>query len=136
MDIKVKFGRDKELERRLKRLPNKVFTKVIRGANAKSMTPMTRALRKAAPVLTGALKRSIGKSSRVFRDQGLVRTWVGVRGGWSDPKTGKKPQFYAARSERSRPWAAPAARAASDRVIRDYRRFAGEGIEKTARERA
>jgi len=136
MNINVKYGADRELERRLRKLPGKAFTKVIRGANAKSMTPMARALRKAAPVKTGALKRSIGKSSRVFRDKGVVRTWVGVRAGWSDPKSGKRPEDYARFVEMKAPFAAAAAKAAAPQVHKDYRRITGEGIEKVARERA
>ncbi len=72
----------KELLHKLMDLPNKVFRKCLTSASRKAMKPVIAQARATVAVESGALKRSIGLRTKVYKRQGAVVTVVGARGGF------------------------------------------------------
>ena len=83
------------LNKTLRGLDNRTRGKAVKNTVAKSMTPIGRAIRKAAPQKTGALRRSLGKKTFARGEEGRVVSLFGVRRQWHDKKTGKIPNKYA-----------------------------------------
>lgn len=73
---------DKKLIRKLNRLRTGI-TAIVRGASSKALTPVNKAAKRAVPVATGLLKKSIGKRIRTYRRSGAVVGLVGVREGFT-----------------------------------------------------
>ncbi len=80
---------DKKLIRKLERL-TKGVTAIVRSATSKSLTPVNKAAKRAAPVDTGLLKKSIGKKIKTYRRSGAVVGLIGVRDGFTEISGGKK----------------------------------------------
>lgn len=80
---------DKQLIRKLERL-TRVITTIVRGASSKALTPVNKLAKRAAPVDTGLLKKSIGKRIRTYRRSGAVVGLIGVREGFTQVTGGKK----------------------------------------------
>jgi len=73
----------KELEDKLRALPDKLQRKTYRQAMTKALTPLVRLMKQYAPVRTGALRKSISKNVKLMGSQGRI---VGMAG----PARGKK----------------------------------------------
>ena len=75
---------DKQLERLLKRLPEKLLTKVVRGAANRSMEPVRKEMKRRAAESeeSGLLEESIGKKTKTYRRTQTVTTNVGPRVGF------------------------------------------------------
>lgn len=123
---------DKKTIRALEHL-GRAARKVARSANARASTVLVRQMRKEAPKVTGALRRSHGKNTFVRRDTGEVITKMGPRAGWEDKKSGKKPMVYARRVHQGNPWLERAVTVAEHDVYRKHAEVVRDGIEKEAR---
>jgi hypothetical protein len=77
----------------LKSLGKKGAQNAARAATRKTVKPALTDIKTGAPKKTGALERAI-KVSTPTTKQGVVSGRIGNKSGWTDPKTGKKPQFY------------------------------------------
>lgn len=73
---------DKELERTLKRLEDKVADRVAKSALGSGLTVMAKAIKQSAPVgNTGALKASVGKRNLRNRRKNIHEAKVGINVG-------------------------------------------------------
>lgn len=98
---------DKRLLRKLNHLKGAAARRVMRGALNKASTPILKDARKKAPVDTKALRKSLGRKSKTYRN-GNVVVLVGPRTGHRDEKTGRVPTRYAHLAERAKPYLRPA----------------------------
>lgn len=85
-----------ELESRLERIGKKVGSKFLRQALSKAATPVVRAAKQKAPVDSGALRQSIGKSTQKGRGKNVASVAIG-------PKKGNARALALANSKRSKP---------------------------------
>ena len=69
----------KKLMRQFQRLPDKVARQVSRKAVNAGATPVVRQARKEVPVREGILKRSMGKRSRVYKNDRMAVAIIGAR---------------------------------------------------------
>jgi len=95
--IRINMSGERELIARLHNAARRAPS-VMRTSLRHAVKPLQTDLRDAAPVRTGATRRSIRNVSR--RD-GLM---VGVRPNFVDPRTEKKPTIYAARVNANTDW--------------------------------
>lgn len=89
--IRVDPGDEKRLIRKLDRLPDKIFKRVVGAAASFAVTPVVKAAQSKAPKRTGRLAESIGKRRRQYNRAGVVIVVVGPRKGFVDPQTGEDP---------------------------------------------
>lgn len=138
---------DVALARKLDRLPNKVFRRVVKSAAGKAMTPVARETRRRAPVLTGALRKMIGKRTMVKKDGESFLVFVGVKWGtvqYTQEITNKRkgttrrvvkkkiPALYAKKTEDRTHFSSEAAAASLPAAEEQFRRLMAEGIAKEA----
>ena len=98
-DMVVLNKGDKILDKKLSDLQPLILSRVIRRATGAAMTPVVQSarknLKKNKTFDTGALSRSIGKKTKVYKRSGVVVTLVGPRRGFKDAKSGRNPTNYA-----------------------------------------
>lgn len=84
---------DKELERKLRALPKRVFKNVVRGATTKAMTPATKTAKRLAKGIgdRGTIAKSIGKKTKTYPRTQTIVTLVGPRRGFKDTESGHNP---------------------------------------------
>ena len=80
---------DKELLRAMRRLPSKVRSNVENKALRRVSKPMIAAVRAAAPVRSGQLRKSIGRVIRTYRRSGTKVAVIGPRHGFSKEWKGR-----------------------------------------------
>lgn len=75
----------KDLRRQFGRLPDVVSRKVARKAVNAGSTPILQTARKQVPVVTGTLKQSLGKKTKVYKNSDVALSMVGPRisGKWA-----------------------------------------------------
>lgn len=135
-DVKTSFTGDKKLDRMLREFEPKLAKKIIRRTLRKAAKPVLETARQHAPVLTGALKRSL--KVRAMKRSRRNKNKYGVRVITGDDFF-KGEQFYGAFIEfgTSRIEAKPYLRPAYDNnktSVRDvFRREIKKEIEQTAR---
>jgi len=136
---------DKQLERKLARLPDRVLNRVVRRASAKAMIPVSRSAKANAPRETGLLAKSIGRKTKVFKSGGTVQTVVGPRLGFKQMVTlpnGKtmlrNPFKYAhlvefgTRHSAAKPFMRPALESNKGAIIAVYRSELASGVVREA----
>lgn len=86
-----------ELIRKLEALPDKVFRRGLSSAGRKATRPVVVSAKAAVAVESGALKKSIGLRTKVYRQTGVMIFVVGPRSGFAGLYQGRKrdPRFYA-----------------------------------------
>ena len=88
-----------ETIRALRGLPVKIRRQLVKNVIRPETASLKRLCKDETPVLTGALKRSVGTQqqdfSRASSQSGEIISSVGIRKYYVDPKTGKKPILYA-----------------------------------------
>ena len=134
--MKVDVSGDKRLMRKLERLKGSVQRKIARRAATKAMTPMTKAVKRRAPVDEGDLQRSIGRKTKTFARAGVVWVGIGPRKGYGrmrEDGTRKEPTKYAHLAERATHFMGRAFRAEVGGAERIFAREARAGIEQEAR---
>lgn len=83
----------KELEEKLRKLPDKMAKRVYRQAMSKALTPLVKLMKAYAPKRTGALRRSITKNIKTMGARGLI---IGMAGPAKGKKIGgSRPSRYA-----------------------------------------
>lgn len=98
MGFGVKLEGAKELRRKLERLTAAQQRRVVRPAVTKALSPVVKQAKRNVPVVTGLLKKSIGKKVKAYTRSGVVWGGVGPRGGFEGvgPDGRKRnPVFYA-----------------------------------------
>lgn len=73
----------KELEDKLRQLPDKMAKRVYRQAMSKALTPLVKLMKQYVPKRTGALRRSLTKNVKTMGSRGMI---IGSAG----PARGKK----------------------------------------------
>lgn len=68
-----------ELEQQLLKVENKAGEKFLRQALSKAATPVVRAAKEKVPVDSGALRQSIGKSTKKGRGKNVASVFVGPK---------------------------------------------------------
>ena len=101
---------EKELLKELERLPLKVRRQGMRSAVSAGATPVLRAAKRKVKVVTGVLKRSLGRRATTDRRTGEPVVIVGPRTRYSETVDGvqKIPNMYAGKVEREQPFMRPA----------------------------
>ena len=126
---------DKQLIKKLERLGSTIGRRVVRKAAGKSMTPMNKAAKREAPVVTGLLKKSIGKKVKTYRKDGVVWVAVGPRTGFLEVIDGvrKDPVKYAHLVEQHNPFMRRAFDNTKGAVLRIMEKELRSNIEAEAR---
>ena len=113
MAASVKIEGLEVLQSRLKAVGRKARP-AMRRALSKTGKPIVQALRSAAPVKTGATRRSIG----ILRlKDGSIK--VGVRYNFVDKKTHKMPKMYASKVDAKKNWFGPSWDQIKDNVSKE-----------------
>ena len=84
---KVQYGFDA--------LPGRVFSRVVRRASSRAMTPVLKRAKQRVPVRHKLLKKSLGRKVKAYSRDGVVAVIIGPRKGFKDQKTGANPANYA-----------------------------------------
>jgi hypothetical protein len=92
MDIRTEV-RSMRISLALKSLGKKGAQNAARAATRKTVKPALTDIKTGAPKKTGALERAI-KITTPTTKKGVVSGRIGNKLEWTDPKTGKKPQYY------------------------------------------
>lgn len=77
-DLRLELKGDKKLRRALKKLPAKVQRKVTRQAVSAGATPITKEMRRRAPVATGATQLSIRRKTKTDKKTGTIFAIIGA----------------------------------------------------------
>lgn len=88
---------DKELIRTLDRLAASAVRRIVRPAVSRALVPLNKAMKRRAPVESGALKRSLGRKVKSYPRLGIVWGAVGPRSGYAVRFQGRNrdPRYYA-----------------------------------------
>lgn len=97
MDLKAEV-RATRVSLALRSLGKKGAQNAARAAMRKTVNPALKDIRANAPKKTGAMARAIRVSTPTDK-KGVVTGRIGNKQDWTDPKTGKKPQFYIRKRE-------------------------------------
>lgn len=111
LEITVDLFGDRELSRKLKRLPDAVQRRILKSAISKLGTATAKHVRRRAPVLTGKLKRGIEKKSyriaKTGRFAGAVTTVVRTKPRSYFDIPPSSPWYYPTIVEYGREFASP-----------------------------
>lgn len=82
------------LVRKLERMERRTRARYLRRATSAAGTKLAQAVRRAAPVDTGLLRRSIGRRVRTYRKGAIATAIVGPRRGFEREVTGDDGQVH------------------------------------------
>lgn len=125
------FG-DKELQRKLDRLPSKLQKRVVKGAAKKAAEPILAAAKARAPVRTGRHRDSMKITTKSGRKEIGAQIVTGTRKQLKIPADAKG-YYPAAQEFGPHPHIRPALDAQRGAAIRIFGRELGPGIEREAR---
>ena len=136
----------KELDRKLRKLGDKVHRRVSRQAVNAAATPVVRAARSKAPSESGTLRKSLGKKVATFKKTATVAAIVGARKSVTGTHKGKsrKPSRYAHLVEKghideqgnhvgAKPFLRPALDDTQGQAMDAMAKKLAEGVEREAR---
>jgi HK97 gp10 family phage protein len=139
----------KELERRLKKLGDKVHRRVTRQAVNAAATPVVKAAKANAPKQSGLLKKAMGKKVATFKKTQAVAAIVGAKKSVQGEVDGKprKPSRYAHLVEKghinehgehvpAQPFLRPALEQTGEQAMSVMQTKFAAGIEKEAKKQA
>lgn len=135
MRISIDNKDDIKLFQKLSKLGTKVAKKVLRSSVAKASTPMVQEMRKAAPKDTGALKRSMGKKTKLNARAGVAYAVVGPRADFEvGDKTGRgRPAAYSNTVNKRTRYKQKSFKASTPKALAIFRRTMAEGVTREAK---
>lgn len=133
---------DKKLRRKFKKMRDVILRSAGRKAMNFALTPINAEAKKRVTVITGTLKKSIGKKVKAYKFSKVIIGLVGVRLGFKKEVDGKlhRPEKYGhlvefgSKGKSGKPFLRPALDAKKNEAFRRYGSKLAEAIEKTWRD--
>ena len=130
--------------KKLKQLGGPVANRIVKRAANYAMTPIPMAAKRKVPVKHGLLKKSIGKKSKFYKQNGVATCIVGPRTGYGEMINGKNhdPAMYGyvveqgSKTAPAQPFLRPALYENKELILQRYKENALLNIEKEAKKLA
>lgn len=84
MYFSVQLEGAEEIRRKLKHLEAKVQRRIVRPAVTRALSPVLKQAKQNVPVVTGLLKRSLGKKVKAYSRTGVIWGGIGPRSGFKE----------------------------------------------------